>query len=87
MILSKYDLKFRMNINFPPHGNYHPKRNSNPECDIKNVRIYVSLIGILRWLVELGRIDMTCELSIVSSYTAMPREGHLYHLIDIFFII
>ena len=46
--------------------------------------MYASLIGILRWLVELGRIDITCEVSMVSSYTAMPREGHLDHVIYMF---
>ena len=26
---------------------------------------------------ELGRIDITCEVFMMSSYTAMPQEGHL----------
>ena len=83
-ILDKYGLKLRKGTNSPLPGNYHPERESNPECNTENARLYASLIGILRWLVELGRIDITCEVSMMSSYTAMPREGHLDHVIYMF---
>jgi len=32
---------------------------------------------VLRWIVELGRADLTTEVSMLSSHLAMPREGHL----------
>jgi hypothetical protein len=35
------------------------------------------LIGVMRWMVELGRIDIATEVSMLSSYLASPREGHL----------
>ena len=35
------------------------------------------LIGVMRWMVELGRIDIAVEVSLLSSYLACPREGHL----------
>ena len=38
---------------------------------------YQSLIGILRWMVEIGRVDIITELSMMASHIAMPREGHL----------
>jgi hypothetical protein len=44
---------------------------------------FQSKIGILRWCVELGRIDTITELSMLSTFLCMPREGHLdavYHL-------
>ncbi len=31
----------------------------------------------MRWMVELGRIDIATEVSMLSSYLALPREGHL----------
>jgi hypothetical protein len=37
----------------------------------------MSLFGILRWACELGRIDITCEVSMLASFLAMPREGYL----------
>eukprot|EP00978_Attheya_sp_CCMP212_P032847 scaffold129973_cov34-Attheya_sp.AAC.1 len=38
---------------------------------------YQQLIGILRWAVELGRIDIALEVSYMSSYLCAPRKGHM----------
>jgi len=38
---------------------------------------YQGLIGILRWIVELGRIDIIVSVSLLSRYLVLPREGHL----------
>ena len=35
-------------------------------------------------MVEIGRIDVACEVSMMSSHTAMPREGHLDQLFNLF---
>mmetsp|Transcript_21091 Transcript_21091/g.58427 ORF Transcript_21091/g.58427 Transcript_21091/m.58427 type:complete len:123 (+) Transcript_21091:105-473(+) len=45
---------------------------------------YMSLIGILRWIVELGRVDICLEVSMMSSHLALPRRGHLEQLFHIF---
>jgi hypothetical protein len=37
----------------------------------------LQLIGALRWAVELGRIDVLCEVSVLSQHSASPRVGHL----------
>ena len=39
---------------------------------------------MLRWVVELGRVDITCEVSEMASMMAMPRIGHLDALYHIF---
>jgi hypothetical protein len=44
---------------------------------------FQSQIGILRWCVELGHIDIITEVSMLSTFLCMLREGHLdavYHL-------
>ena len=44
---------------------------------------YQNMIGVLRWCVELGRLDINMEVALLSSYSAAPREGHLqaaYHI-------
>ena len=79
-----HGLKLMQNTISPLLGNYHSEHDAAPECDTENTRLYASLIGILRWLVELGRVEITCEVYMMSSYTAMPREGHLDHVIYIF---
>jgi hypothetical protein len=33
-------------------------------------------IGVLRWCVELGRVDIITEVSELASYLVMPRKGH-----------
>ena len=42
------------------------------------------MIGILRWVVELGRIDINLEVSLLSQYLAQPRIGHLLQACNIF---
>ena len=32
----------------------------------------------MRWMVELGRIDIAVEVSNFSSFLAMPQKGHLH---------
>jgi hypothetical protein len=31
----------------------------------------------MRWMVELGRVDIATKVSLLSSHLALPREGHL----------
>jgi hypothetical protein len=38
---------------------------------------YQSVIGVMRWMVEIGRVDIATEVSLLSSYLAAPREGHM----------
>ena len=79
-ILDMHGLKLRHNTNSPLPGNYHSDRDETPECDTEIARLYASLIGILRWLVEIGRINITFEVFMMSLYTGMPRECHLHHV-------
>jgi hypothetical protein len=43
-----------------------------------------SQIGILRWIVELGRIDIIAEVSCLASCLALPRKGHLEAVFHLF---
>ena len=55
-----------------------------PELTSIEASYYQSLIGILRWMVEMGRMDITCEVSMMASHVALPRQGHLNQLYHIF---
>ena len=62
---------------------YHPECDVTPTLEPEEANYYQSLIGIVRWIVELGRIDVCCETSTLSSFVAMSREGHsqqFYHV-------
>jgi len=54
-----------------------PEIDVTPELLPEDAAYYQSLIGVLRWMVELGRVDIGCEVSMLSSCLALPREGHL----------
>ena len=69
--------------NVLPQG-YRPEIDVSEECDAADASYYQSLIGILRWMVELGRVDINVEVSMMSSHLAMPRQGHLEMLLHIF---
>jgi hypothetical protein len=38
---------------------------------------FAGLIGVLCWCIELGRIDIIVEVSLLSRFLACPREGHM----------
>ena len=41
------------------------------------------MIGSLRWAIELGRVDVLLEVSLMSKHLALPREGHLEQVLHI----
>ena len=41
------------------------------------------MIGSLRWAVEIGRVDVLLEVSLMSKHLALPREGHLEQVLHI----
>ena len=63
---------------------YKPELDVTKECDAEHVSRFQQLIGILRWAVELGRVDIQVEVAIMSQYSASLREGHLEALYLIF---
>ena len=63
---------------------YRPELDSSDFCDDKLATIFQNLIGVLRWIVELGRIDIQLETSLLSQYLAQPRVGHLEQECNIF---
>ena len=74
----------RGNPKAPLKTDYRPELGMPPELNVIDAAYYQSLIGILRWMAELGRVDMTTEVSVMSSCLALPREGHLEQLFHIF---
>jgi hypothetical protein len=62
---------------------YRPKIDVSGKLKIDGIRYFQELIGILRWAYELGRVDIATEVSLLSSYLTLPREGHLQHVYHI----
>jgi hypothetical protein len=68
----------------PLHSCYRPELDVTPELNPSEAAYYQSLMRILRWIVELGRVDVCLEASIMSSHLVLPREGHLERVFHIF---
>ena len=71
-------------VETPMRSTYWPKLDISPELSTEESSYYQSLIGVLRWIVELGRFDICLEVSMMSSHLALPREGHLEQVFQIF---
>ena len=70
--------------NAPLSKDYRTVLNSSLELDGDDRAYYKLLIGILWWMVEFGRIDIYCEVSMMSSHLDLPREGNLAQVFHIF---
>ena len=63
---------------------YRPEVDGSEELDDEVATYYQSLIGILRWIVELGYIDVGVKASMLASCMTLPREGNLQQLFHVF---
>eukprot|EP00978_Attheya_sp_CCMP212_P042114 scaffold251393_cov56-Attheya_sp.AAC.1 len=63
----------------PYDKHYHrPEMDVSSEVDASmEASYYQSHIGILRGMVEIGRVDIITEVSMLASQLALPRWGHL----------
>jgi hypothetical protein len=62
----------------PIQTSYRPELDVSPELQPIDAAYYMFLNDVLRWIVELGRVDVCLKCSMLSSHLALPREGHMY---------
>ena len=84
LYLKNRNSKLPSRCNTPTSTNYRPELDTSKECNPEDATHFQSLIGVLRWIVELGRVDICCEVSMLSSSLALPRKGHLEQVYHIF---
>jgi hypothetical protein len=68
----------------PFSGGYKPELDEIPELDPTRANFYESQIVILRWCVELVRIDIITEVSMLSNYLCLPLVCHLEAVFHVF---
>jgi hypothetical protein len=68
----------------PMSTQYRPELDVSKELNPQLANYYQSLIGTLQWAVEIGRVDIACEVSMLAAHMAMPREGHLDAVFRVF---
>ena len=64
-------------VKSPWPRNYRPKVDISTELSSIQASYYQSLIGMICWIVELGRPGIVMETSALASMMAFPREGRL----------
>jgi hypothetical protein len=64
-------------VHQPMHTDYVPVLDVTPFLDDEETNFYQSQVRILRWMVELGRLDLYLYVALLSSYLFQPRQGHL----------
>ena len=52
---------------------YCPELDVSPILGPHDASYYQSFISVMRWMVELGCININTKVSLLSSYAAMPR--------------
>ena len=81
----KLEEKFpKSKLGIPAATDYHPEIDNTKELSEEETNVYQSYIGILRWAVEIGRIDLAYTASTLAKFMASPREGHLVALLTVF---
>jgi hypothetical protein len=59
------------------HTEYSPELDITPLLEDDMVNFFQSQISILRWMVELERLDIYIQVAMLSSYLVQPRQGHM----------
>ena len=73
-VKDKDNLNVKIRAETPMQTAYRPELYVRMDLTPVRESYYMSLIGILRWIVELGRVDICLEVSTMSSHMAMPRQ-------------
>ena len=54
---------------------YKPCMDVSPLLSPDEASYFQTIIGVMRWMVDLGIIDIAVEVSQLSSFLAMPKKG------------
>jgi hypothetical protein len=71
-------------LNVPIQAGSHPELDDTHFLKDDDVQLYQSYTGILRWAVNLGRVDLAHVAGAMARFSAAPRQGHLWIVLRIF---
>ena len=80
-----YSGKYELFVNAPnpfPLG-YKPDMDVSPLLWPDKASYYQTIIGVMRWMVKLGCVDISVEVSQLSSFIDMPRKRHMVSTLHI----
>ena len=86
--MQDFDLAFYKSAKNPnqPFSNlkYKPEMDTSDFCTPDQHQFYQHMIGIMRWMIDIGRLYITTEVSLISCYLIQPRKGHLIQVLHMF---
>ena len=56
---------------------YEPDIDSSEPLDPEQASYFQSLIEVIRWMIEIGRIEIATKVSMIPSFFDYPQEGQL----------
>ncbi len=56
---------------------YYPELDATALLNDEETNYYRSQVSILRWMIELGHLDIYVHVALLSSYLVQPRRRHL----------
>jgi hypothetical protein len=81
--LVKIGQQLQTKVKTPVSQGYRPELDASPELSQRQANYFWGLIGVLRWIIELGGIDIMVSVAMLSCFLAAPREGHLNEVLHI----
>jgi hypothetical protein len=75
--LEKVGKSLPTKVTTPMMADYCPELDQSKELGLDQATYFTGLIGVLHWCIELGWINIIVEVSLLSSFLACPREGHM----------
>jgi hypothetical protein len=81
--LLKKSLRLPSKCITPTSHGYKPEDDCTNELQADGTQRFQEIIGSLRWAIEIGRVDILLETSLLSRHLELPREGHLEQALHI----
>ena len=75
-LAANYGCRFRLpkKAENPFKKGYDPETNTSPDLDLYAVSYYLTIIDVLRWIIELGKINIITKVPLLSSHVALPER-------------
>ena len=81
--LEKTNKRLPTNCGAPLTSGYKPELDTSAELKADGLQIYQELIGVLRWAVDIGRIDI-CLILHLCLCTLLCPESYTWNKLDIY---
>jgi hypothetical protein len=82
--LEKVGNRVPTKVSTPLAAGYRAELDQSLELDARRLTYYQGLVGVLRWICDIGRVYILVDTTKMSPYLASPREGHLQQVLHIF---